>query len=268
MDESANMSEVLTTPVAEVPDEAINLFGCGSVHKVLPGRSKMRVSLSFWAWLDSPSERKVGVMARVEQRRTRVARAAVLREAATLFINNGYVTTSIAQIAARSHVPEATIYRLYSNKLGILRATMDVAIAGDDSPEPVAARPEALRARTSPDPLGKIEAFVKIMVSINQRISALYWVVFNAADSDDGARALLRDLDDQRSRGQGHLAAALEEASALAPGVNRSDAEDVIHALMSPETFRLLVTERSWQTERYRAWLTKLLADQLLGPNR
>jgi hypothetical protein len=41
------------------------------------------------------------------------------------------------------------------------------------------------------------------------------------------------------------------------------DAGDVIHALMSPEVYRLLVVDRSWSPERYRLWLGSTLVQQL-----
>jgi hypothetical protein len=42
------------------------------------------------------------------------------------------------------------------------------------------------------------------------------------------------------------------------------DAADIIHALMSPEVYRLLVGDRGWHSERYEQWLTELLVSQLL----
>jgi hypothetical protein len=52
----------------------------------------------------------------------------------------------------------------------------------------------------------------------------------------------------------------------LRPGLRERDAADIIHALMSPELYGLLVVDRSWPPERYEAWLTETLVDQLLAP--
>ncbi|WP_340540900.1 TetR/AcrR family transcriptional regulator [Nocardioides sp. GXZ039] len=200
-----------------------------------------------------------------EQERTVRARAAVVAAATDRFVAHGYAATSIGQISADSGVPSATVYRLFATKLGILSAAMDVAIAGDADPVPVAQRPVVEAALADETPRGKVAGFVSIMVAINQRISALYWVVFRAADVDEGARDLLHSLDSQRSRGQRQLARALDESGALAPGMSLPEAEDLIHALMSPETFRLLVTQRGWSPDRYADWLTDVLTHQLLG---
>jgi hypothetical protein len=37
----------------------------------------------------------------------------------------------------------------------------------------------------------------------------------------------------------------------LRPKLRERDAADIIHALMSPEVYRLLVLDRGWQSERY-----------------
>jgi hypothetical protein len=50
----------------------------------------------------------------------------------------------------------------------------------------------------------------------------------------------------------------------LRPKLRERDAGDIIHALMSPEVYRLLVVDRGWSPERYEKWLTETLLDQLL----
>ena len=72
------------------------------------------------------------------QARTRLARAAVVQAARTLFLERGYAATTIEAISDLSDVPPATVYRLFSSKLGILKALLDVSIAGDDEAVPLA----------------------------------------------------------------------------------------------------------------------------------
>ncbi len=50
----------------------------------------------------------------------------------------------------------------------------------------------------------------------------------------------------------------------LRAGMRECDAADVIHALMSPDVYRLLVVDRGWKPARYREWLTTTLVQQLL----
>jgi hypothetical protein len=58
----------------------------------------------------------------------------------------------------------------------------------------------------------------------------------------------------------------LARAGALRPKLRQRDAADIIHALMSPEVYRMLVIDRGWSSERYERWLAAILVDQLLAP--
>ena len=86
----------------------------------------------------------------------------------------------------------------------------------------------------------------------------------SAAGNDAEAAALLDALTHQRQQGQRQIARSLARAGALRPGLRERDAADVIHALLSPELYRLLVIDRGWTSERYQPWLTEVLIDQLL----
>jgi hypothetical protein len=56
----------------------------------------------------------------------------------------------------------------------------------------------------------------------------------------------------------------LARSGALRPGLRERDAADIIHALLSPELYRLFVVDRGWKPERYERWLLATLVDQLL----
>jgi hypothetical protein len=51
---------------------------------------------------------------------------------------------------------------------------------------------------------------------------------------------------------------------AASPWLRERDAADIIHALWSPELYRLLAIERGWTAGRYEQWLAKAHAAQLL----
>jgi hypothetical protein len=91
---------------------------------------------------------------------------------------------------------------------------------------------------------------------VNSRAATVYRILVSAAGSDPHAAALLGDYTQQRQEGQGQIAWSLARAGALRPKLRRRDAADIIHALMSPEVYRLLVSDRGWSAERYQQWLT------------
>ena len=107
--------------------------------------------------------------------------------------------------------------------------------------------------------------FAKITTQVNARVAPLYRILVSAAGSDSDAAALLDELTHQRQAGQRRIARSLASAGALRPELRERDAADVIHALMSPELYRLLVLDRHWKSERYERWLASTVADQLLA---
>jgi len=200
------------------------------------------------------------------QARTRLARGAVIAAARSLFLERGYGTTTIEAISTLSDVPPATVYRLFSSKRGILKAILDVSIVGDDEAVPLADRPHVRALFADPDPTDQLAGFVTVTSEVNSRTAPIYRILVSAASSDPDAAALLEDLNRQRQAGQGQIARSLARAGALRPGLRERDAADIIHALMSPEVYRLLVLDRGWPPQRYERWLIETLIDQVLPP--
>jgi len=199
------------------------------------------------------------------QARTRLARRAVIDAARNLFLQRGYGATTIDAISAGSDVPPATVYRLFSSKRGILKALLDVSIVGDDDQVPMAERPHVQSLLADPDPKNTVANFVNVAAEVNTRTAAIYRILTSAAASDGDAATLLDELTRQRQQGQGLVARALARRRALRPALGERDAGDIIHALVSPEVYRLLVVDRGWPPERYKTWLTETLVSQLLA---
>lgn len=197
------------------------------------------------------------------QARTRLARRAVVDAARTLFLERGYVATTIEAISDHSDVPPATVYRLFSSKLGILKALLDTSIAGDDRPLAVQERPDIATLFAERDPHKLLAGFAAVTTAINVRTNDVYLVLTSAAGSDPAAAELLGEIRQQRDQGQSRIARSLSRAHALKRGLRERDAADLIHALMSPDVYRLLVGDRGWTPERYEAWLAETLTQQL-----
>jgi AcrR family transcriptional regulator len=212
----------------------------------------------------TPAAHRLGPDPRGGQARTRLARRAVVDAAHRLFLDRGYGATTIEAISELSDVPAATVYRLFSSKRGILKALLDVSIVGDEDAVPMPQRPHVRALLADPDPAVQLGGFVAIAADVNARVAPIYLVLVSAAGADPEAAALLDELTSQRREGQRMVARSLARAGALRPDLRERDAVDVIHALMSPEVYRLLVLDRGWKPPRYEAWLTRLLVDQLL----
>lgn len=205
-------------------------------------------------------------MAANTQARTRLARAAVVDAARTLFLERGYTTTTVEAISELSAVPPATVYRLFSGKLGILKALIDISVAGDDEATALEDRPAIRALLAGQDPAELLASVAKIAAAIMSRAEPIHRILASAAGSDQGAASLLAEQTRERQHGQGQIASALARSGALRAELTERDAADIIHAIMSPEVYRLLVRDRGWRVERYEEWLKDTLAGQLLPP--
>jgi AcrR family transcriptional regulator len=188
----------------------------------------------------------------------------VIEGARELFLERGYGATTIDAISQEADVPPATVYRLFSSKHGILKALLDVSIVGDDEDTPMADRPGVQALLDDGDPIAQIAGFVSVVGQVNARIAPLYRVLVSAAGTDADAAELLDELTHQRQQGQRLIARSLARSGALRPELRERDAADVIHALLSPELYHLLVHDRAWKPDRYERWVREILVDQLL----
>ena len=199
------------------------------------------------------------------QARTRRTWAAVIEAAQSLFVERGYAATTIEAISERSDTPQATVYRLFSSKPGILKAVLDVSVGGDDQAVAMADRPQVRALLTDEDPENQLAGFAALLREIMARVGPVHRILADAARSDQDAAALLAEMARQRHEGQRGIARSLARSGALRPGIRERDAADIIHALASPEVYSLLVVDRGWSAERYEDWLRSILTDQLLA---
>jgi len=199
------------------------------------------------------------------QARTRRTRSAVVDAARTLFLERGYAATTIEAISGLSDTPQATVYRLFSPKLGILKAVLDVSVVGDDQAVAMLDRPQVRALVSDEDPKEQLAGFAALLREVMARAAPMHRILADAARSDEDAASLLAQLGRQRQEGQRRIARSLARSGALRPGLRERDVADVIYALASPEVYGLLVFDRGWSAERYEKWVNAILIDQLLS---
>ena len=199
------------------------------------------------------------------QARTRRTRAAVVEAARTLFLGRGYGATTIEAISDLSDTPQATVYRQFSSKLGILKAVLDVSVGGDDEAVAMADRPQVRALIADRDPKNQLAGFAALLRELMARTAPVHRILADAARSDEGAASLLGEIARQRHEGQRRIARSLARSGALRSELRERDAADIIHVLASPEVYGLLAFDRGWSGERYEEWLRAILSDQLLS---
>src|SRR5215211_9547189 len=133
--------------------------------------------------------------------RSRVTRARVVDAAGRLFVEHGYVATTIEDVAERAGVAVQTVYYVFGTKPKLLSAVLDASIAGDVEPVPLLERPWVGALREQHDVGSAMERLVDDSVTILRRTSPLYEVVRRAA-ADPEVNQLLQETRRRRRADQ------------------------------------------------------------------
>ena len=194
------------------------------------------------------------------------ATRARIREAASrLFIEQGYASTSLRQIAKAAGVGERTLYDAFASKAALFLHTLSVSTVGDEEPVAVAARPEITGALREADPRAAIAQHVAYSAGLLDRAGDLIMVSVEAAGADPEMRVAADAGAAATHRVHMALAESLGARGALRPGLDPDGAADILYGLLSPQLHQLLRRHRGWSAERYRAWLQDAITYELLG---
>jgi AcrR family transcriptional regulator len=109
------------------------------------------------------------------------------------------------------------VYRLFSSKIGILKALLDVSIAGDDEAVALEDRLHVRALLSDRDPRNQLSGLARSIRGIMSRAEPLHRILVSAADSDPDAAALLAELLRQRQHGHAQIARSLARAGAPRP---------------------------------------------------
>ena len=189
---------------------------------------------------------------------------AILDAAHQLFVQRGYVATTVADIAAAAGVAPETVYASFRSKPALLKTLADVRAAGDDEPIPVAERPAFQRIQDEPDGQRKLQLYAEVARDmISRGVGEVQLVIRAAAAADPKIADLWADLKRQRLVGATGIATHLADAGLLRDDLTVEQARDLIWVHIAPEVDGLLV-ERGWTLDQRVAWLADTLCQSLL----
>lgn len=204
----------------------------------------------------------------LRQRQAQSTRLSIIEASARLFIAQGYVTTSMDEIAAAAGVGRATVFASVGGKAAILKAAYDIATVGDDEPIPLPQRSWAIAVRNEPDPGRMIDGYAAMIAEISGRVAPICEAMRGAAAADPEARALWDAMRQERRGGAAGFVGFVVARNALRTGVDRKMAGDVVWALIDPGLYHLLVIEMAWPPAQFQAWLAETVKGQLLQDPR
>jgi AcrR family transcriptional regulator len=192
-------------------------------------------------------------------------RRAIIDAAASSFIENGYVATSIETIAEAAGVSRATVFTSVGGKKELLKKAYDVALVGDDEPIPFPLRPASLAVRAEPDPRRYLVRYAGLIVDMNSRLAPIYDAVRGAASADPEVRDVFEAIGSERRIGAGNVIRDfVAKGGMLREGLNDEAAADILWILIDPGLFHLL-HRRRWSKKRIQPWLAETMQQQLLG---
>ncbi len=184
----------------------------------------------------------------------RATRRAILQAARGLFMERGYVATTVEAIAARAALSPATVYLAFVSKRALLAALVDESIGGDDAPVALLDRPWVQQLRSEPDRRRRIRLLAHNGRLILERRSPIDEVLHAAASTDPEIRALWERGRAERMAGQRALLQTVAGAGGVRPGLSMAAAADILYAVGSPEVYRSLTGERGWSPARFERW--------------
>lgn len=194
--------------------------------------------------------------------RARQTRQRIVHAANDLFVERGYGSTRLEDIADRAGVAVQTIYFTFRNKHSLLSEVVDHAVAGDDQPTATMDRPwfrEAVAAETA---AGMLQAYVPAASAVLSRVAFVIEVLRNARTQDPD---IAPEDPDNHPRYAIHSVAAdsLVDKPDARPGLTAEFTADVLYGVLSPELYLLFVRDRAWPQDRWDAWAYDVLHSQL-----
>lgn len=184
----------------------------------------------------------------------RQLRVAVVDAARVLFVERGFVATTIGEIADEAGVSQQLVYAAFGSKRGLLAKVLDWTVAGDDEPVPMAERPTIVAIRAEPTVVGKCALHARHIRLLAPRIAPTLQMLRAAADADPDARAILGKSEGQRRTGTGLLVGELRGAGALRADMTDDQIADALWALAPDVVWTALVTRRGWSADEFELW--------------
>lgn len=189
-------------------------------------------------------------------------RRRVVQAATTLFLRDGFVTSTMAAIAKEAGVAVQTLYLSFGSKTAILQAAFDTALKGGDEPDGILESDWFRRVIAEADGPSALRLFCSEARHIIARAAPLFDAM-RAAAADPEVAEVLAHNKALRWNGYQLVAEALASRKGFAERLSVAEAQVVLYTVISEDSFLLMVTECGWTPERWVDWTTQTCTAQL-----
>ena len=198
--------------------------------------------------------------------RARATRRRIIETSTRLFTTDGYASTTMERIAAKSGVAVQTMYYTFGTKGQVLCEAMGFAGAGEHDPVPVPERPWMIEALATKSPHRALALGVEHGVDIYSRAAPLWPAVNAASVVDPAVERYWSGVTSARRAGMRRLVAHILELDGFRTRLDVEKATDIMFVLNGHATFQGLVIDADWNLPAYKAWLYSTLLPQLVAP--
>ncbi|KAA8883811.1 TetR/AcrR family transcriptional regulator [Nocardia colli] len=179
----------------------------------------------------------------------------ILDAAVRLFLTDGYVATTLADVAAAAGVGARTVYLRFGTKADLLNRAIDVAIVGDTAEVGVAHRDWHVRAATAPTLEERIRAYAEGARGLMERAAPLIAVAVQAEASEPLIAAAATAGRDATHANITHIWQQLHADGLLDPGVDLDWVIATVGLLGQAETYILMTRTLGWDPAAYQQWM-------------
>jgi AcrR family transcriptional regulator len=187
-----------------------------------------------------------------------------------VFLESGFATGSIREIATQAGVSIPTVELLFRTKTQLLKSAIDVAIAGDDDTPGVLERAWTVDASSARNARDLLAIFASVITPAQQRSAGLVLAVFEGARTETELAALAEQLVKQRARTAAWIVDRLATVATLRPEQSHQQAIDSLWMLMDSAVFDRLTRQLGWSSQQYMQWFAdaahRLLVNEQAQP--
>lgn len=192
----------------------------------------------------------------------------ILVAATELFLEGGYLATTLEAVARRAQVGARTVYLRFGTKAALFKRVVDVAIVGDTEPVDVLGRDWVQAALTAPTAAERIAASAAAGRQIMQRTGALFAVAQQAAAVEPLIAGFWQQGREQSRRVHALFWTRMAEDGLLDPAVDLAWLIDTTAILAAAETYLLVTRMIGWDLDAYERWLARTFSQLMASPAR
>jgi len=190
-------------------------------------------------------------------------RQRIVDAATRLFLDSGYVATSVRSIAQAAAVAEKTVYLQFETKPAILKAVVDSAIVGPEPTVPASRSQWFLQVLAEPRLDRKVELLAEGTSALHERTGPVFAVAKEAASVDRAVAALWSRGKRRHLADMALIAQSFAEHGLIPTHLNVGWATELLYVLLGPENWHLIRRELDHDERHYREWLRSTLNQAL-----